>query len=315
LAGPAQPCTAYVLGIARSLPALLGAPSATAPGAELSIPGFGPAYVSGIMQTVEWAERTRTPLVLWVVDEPRENPNPWNRNLADTIRHLDLCGQVKGAVRMVTPMGDDNRGKDYTSMLDHLEIVATHATARSGKMIARAMKDPKIRLWVYNTGHDRLSNGLYLWRVGSGGKFEWHFNQWIEGAQQYPGREMHCPFLTYGGGPYTAAAPLEHKGALLLKEGMMTMSAGAADYRYVHTLQREVRQGKLSGESAAAVAEAEKLLAALRKAIPVLPKVKQLGADADLALVGAGIEDDGSLNLEQTKRRMAELIAKLQGGK
>ena len=307
-----QPLMTYALSIGRSLGGLLAPHRTLEIGEELRLKDFGAAFTSGIMQTVEWAQRTDTPLVLWVVDEPRETPNPWNRNLDDTIGYLRLVGQVEEAVRMVTPMGDTNRGKDYMPMLDHLEIVATHATASSRKMIARGMSDPKVRLWIYNTGRDRLSNGLYLWRVGATGKHEWHFCQTIYDGDRYPGREFHNPFVHYEFTQVTVPAPLSLPGGLLPMEGLLTMSTGASDFRYVHTLQRAVDEAKRRGAASPAVARAEKLLASLRKLIPVLPKVKKLAGEGDLAQVGGGIESDGTLNLEEIKRRMAERIVELQ---
>jgi hypothetical protein len=307
-----QPLLTSTLGIGRSIGPQLAGSKQLEIGEELKLKGFAPAFVSGTMQLVEWAQRTKTPLVQWVVDEPRETPNPWNRNLADTIAYLDLAGQAPGVVRMITPMGDTNGRKDYLPMLDHMEIVATHATVSSQRMIERAMKTGKPVLWIYNVGCDRLSNGLYLWRVGAQGKHEWHFNQGVADGDTYPGRETHNPFVNFEFTQVTAPAPLSMPGALLPMEGLVTMSGGVSDYRYLCTLEQALAAAKADTAKAAAVKKAEEYLASLRTQVPVLPKVRGL---TDLAAVGTGIEGDGKLNLEEVKRKLAELIVELQAGK
>ena len=314
-AAPAQRALVYTLSLGRAIGPKLAGGRPVGTGDELRLEGFATAYTSAVMQLTEWAQRAGVPIVHWVVDEPREQPNPWNRNFADTVSYLRLAGQVPGAVRMVTPMGDTNRGRDYLPMLDHMEIVATHATKSSARMIRRAMAGPKPALWIYNVGQDRYSNGFYVWRVGAGGKHEWHFNQWVSEAPAagYPGREMHNPFLAYEFGKATVPAPPEFPGAMLPTARLLTMSAGAADFRYLHTLERAVAARRSDAARAADVAEARKLLAALKKVIPVLPEVKGLASPEDLALVGKGIAG-GRPDLETWKRKVAELIARLQRG-
>ena len=307
-----QKAITYTLGLGRSIGGKLSRGKPTGIGGELRLPGFSPAYVSAVRQLVEWGEDTRTPMALWVVDEPREKPNPWNRNLDDTITYLKLTGKVEGAIRMVTPMGDQNHGKDYTPMLDHLEIVATHSTSRSRRMIERGMSDPELELWIYNTGKDRYSNGFYTWRVGATGKHEWHFNQWIHARTKgrYLGLDIHNPFLNYEHTSATVPAPLTYKGALLPKEGLLTMSMGVNDYRYLHTLEQAIAECKRKGVKATEVAEAQRFLDALRNVIPVLPEVKNLGAEADLALVGEGIEA-GKAALDTWREKVADLIVEI----
>lgn len=313
-ANPKQAAPVATLSIGRTIGRRMADGKALDNGDELRLPGFDTAFISGAMQLVEWGRRQGMPLVLWVVDEPREHPNPWNRNLEDTLCYLRLAGRVQGAVRTVTPMGDSNSGKDYLPLLDEVEIIDTHAGKSSARMIERAMTG-KPRLWLYNVGKDRYSNGFYLWRVGSGGKHEWHFNLWVQpGAPgRYPGRDIHNPFLNYEFTQATVPAPPNFKGALLPTDGLFSMAAGAADFRYLHTLQQAIAQCKRDGAKGEQVAEAEKFLAALRNVIPVLPDVRNLAGEKDLALVGQGIQDGAQTSLETWKKKIAELIVGLQG--
>ena len=303
----------YTLGMGRGIGNRLR--PGYAPGQELAAPGFGPAYVAAVRQLVDWANTTKTPLIHWVVDEPRETPNPWNRNLADTIAYCKLARQAPGATLLVTPMGDANTGVDYLPLLDHLDIVSTHPTHHSARMIERAMRDPKLGLHIYNAGKDRFSTGFYVWRVGATGKWEWHFNQWVHEARKdgYAGRDVHNPFLPYEHTAAAVPAPLSHKGGVLPKEEMFTTAQGIDDYRYVLTLEREIARAKAGGQRATAVAEAEAYLAALRNGIPVTPDVANLAGAADLALVGEGIKGDAADGVEAYRRKVADLIVKVQG--
>ena len=308
LATPMQRAPMSMLAAARQIQTMIS-PGSGAPGDELKLKGFGPAYVSAVMQMQEWSRENSVPLVFWLVDEPRENPNPWNRTLEDTLVHCDLAGQVKGAIRMVTPMGDTQSGKDYTVMCDHLEIVDTHAGKSSEKLMARAMNSGgKLELWIYNVGADRLSNGFYLWRVGATGKHEWHFNQQttVATGRKWPTSEPNVPFGAHAFNPYTVPAPLGFKGALLPMEGLMTMSIGANDYRYIFTLEQAIAACKAGKVNLDKAAEAEQFLVSLKSRIPVLPEVKNL---ADLAGVGEGL--DVNLNMEDTRAKIAEFITAL----
>lgn len=264
---------------------------------------------------VEWGKKNNVPLVEWMVDEPRENPNPWNRNLTDTIAYCDLAGKVEGAVRMVTPMGDSGAGKDYTVLLDHVEIIDTHANKTSEKLMTRAMKDAKPELWVYNTGADRYSNGFYIWRIGSGGKHEWHFSEWILGSStpKYLGRDVHNPFILYEYDPYSVSAPPSYPGALLVQEGFITMHDGAMDYRYLHALDQAIAKAEKANEKPDVVAQAKAYQEMLRKSISPIPTVENMASEADLAGLGSGIVEGFKKPIDEWRAQAAELIQKLEG--
>lgn len=297
------------LNIGREIGGLL-LRHAVKPGEEFTAEGFEKPYLDAMAQFVEYGKKNQLPLVLWLVDEPRENPNPWNRNLADTIRYCDLAGKIPGAVRMIDPMGDVNSDKDYLSLLDHVDIIDTHAGPASEKFITTAVKNRKPELWIYNTGKDRFSNGFYVWRAGATGKHEWHFSQWnYENPGKYPGKDLHNPLMVYEIGDATAAAPLNYRGGLLPKESLFTMAAGVNDYRYIWTLQQAIGHinQKENDPLAPIAAEAQKFLDDLKTKIPLIPEVKNL---TDLAAVGEGISGGGEV--ENWKRKVGEYIVKLQ---
>ena len=313
LANDHQKAMPYMLSVARAIGNRLGQRGIEGRN-EVEMAGFETAYYSAVQQTVNWAADNGVPLILWVVDEPREMPNPWNRNLDDTIAHLKIIEGMPGATRMSTPMGDTNKGKDYMPLLDHLEVVATHPTPHSAKMIARAMKDPELGLWIYNAGRDRYSNGFYVWRVGATGKFEWHFSMWTHEKKRggYMGSEMHNPFLNYEYNGTFVSAPLTYKGAVLPTESLMTMSMGINDYRYLYTLERAIAAAGEDGTKQPALKEATQFLADLRQGIPVIPETKGLSSVQNLADVGKGLAGDQRLMLDTWRRQVAALIVALQ---
>ena len=86
--------------------------------------------------TLPFAQRTGVRMYDRIVDEPREVPNPWNRNLEHTNLYGDMMKQAGFATAFVTPMSDSSGGKDYTSLVDHADILSVHAGA-APKIVAR----------------------------------------------------------------------------------------------------------------------------------------------------------------------------------
>ena len=266
-----------------------------------------PYYLDAIRQYKAFAAKMDLPFAVETVDEPREMPNPWNRNMVQTNKYADWIGEVGGLKTFVTPMGDTQSGKDYTPLVDHHDIVSVHATSSSRRMIAKTKRLGKT-LWFYNTGKDRFSWGFYNWRMQSKGRWEWHFAWGGGGAADYP-----CPDERYtsftGHNGYAIRAPYwEYPGGMLFKSDYLNMAQGITDYAYLVTLQKAIAASK----KPAAAKKARDFLAALRKAIPELPKVKGIASAEDGALVGAGIETPVAENSAMWRRRIAELIEELK---
>ena len=111
-------------------------------------------------------------------------------------RHHQLRedGEAGGADRLRDAMSDGNGGKDYTALVDHVDVVSIHAWKASEKLLKQSAEKKKT-LRLYNTGMDRYSWGFYAWRVGAAGRWEWHFCFAEDQAKGgYPGREWHNPF-------------------------------------------------------------------------------------------------------------------------
>ena len=280
------------------------------PGLELRQPGFGAYFVNAMLQEHDFIRRIGMPVALQVADEPREAPNPWNRNLADSIVYGDLMREA-GVTSFITPMGDTESGKDYTVLADHADIISTHAWKGSAGLIARTHEKGKT-LWLYNTGMDRFSWGFYNWRARSEGRWEWHFC-WPDDAARggYPGREWYNPFTSvHGFAPY--APPADYPGGMLFQSKFLDVAEGINDYAYLVTLDEAVRAAASDPKRADAVKEAKEFLAALDRAIPELPGAKGLLNEGDGALVGMGVDDEARLQAPHWRETIARLLKALK---
>ena len=280
------------------------------PGLELRQPGFREYFLNAMRQNKEFIRRTGLPVALEVADEPREAPNPWNRNLADSIAYGDLMHEA-GVTSFITPMSDTGSGKDYTVLADHVDIISTHAWKGSAGLIERTHEKGKT-LWLYNTGMDRFSWGFYNWRARSEGRWEWHFCFPDDSARGgYPGREWYNPFTgSHGFAPY--APPADYPGGMLFQSKFLDVMEGVNDYAYLITLNEAIRTAEADGKHAAAVKEAKAFLAALDRAIPELPGAKGLLNAGDGALVGMGVDDRARLQAPHWRETIARLLIALK---
>ena len=280
------------------------------PGCEMEDPRLKPLYQDYLRQYAEFVKTTNLPVAIEIVDEPREVPNPWNRNLADTNRYADWMREAGITTGFVTPMGDVGGGKDYSSIADHASIVSTHAGKGSERLMRKTLAAGK-PLWIYNVGMDRLSWGFYLGRIGAVGHWEWHFNWYEPGSTQgYPNSgEWFNPFTTCDG--FAPRASASYPGSMLFKSAYFTVAEGIADAAYLTTLTDALQKAARDPRKAEAVTAARAFIAELERAIPFLPDVHGLASEADGALVGQGLHTPAGERCEEWRRRVAQLIIAL----
>jgi hypothetical protein len=281
------------------------------PGAELRHPDFRKYFLDAAKKYHAFIESTGLPVVVTSVDEPRERRiNSWNRNYDDTLAYCDMMREV-GLVTCVNPMRDVDHyvRKSYLGFIDHVDVLSTHAWEQSKEFMRQTLEKKKT-LWLYNCGKDRYSWGFYNWRMGSNGRWEWHFcwaRQSAEGG--YPGREWYNPFTGLHG--LNPAAPYAtFRGGVLPQSAMLDMADGITDYAYVYTLTEALGRPQV-GAKAQVAAEARAFLDALKKAMPEFPKVKGLAPGADGSAVGMGIDDEARLHVDDWRRRIAAYLKEL----
>ena len=308
---PRQMSMTSTLGMGRALAKTrlgLGEQEDRQPGCEFDHPEFHGMFLESARKFGAFQKQCPLPLAVQSVDEPREIPNPWNRNLAHTDLYADWLHEAGVNQVFVTPMGDGDAAKDYTVLVDHHDIISTHAGPRSEKLMTLTLQKGKT-LWLYNIGMDRLSWGFYNWRVGSAGRWEWHFCFSDHGADNgYVNEEWYNPFTGLDGSAPRAPYATQ-KGAMLFKSRFLTVADGITDTAYLVTLEQRLAKGNAKPET---VQKARALLDAIRSEIPFLPVVAGMeGADSG-ALVGGGIKAPASAKCETWRREIGELLIELK---
>ncbi len=296
--------------IGRKLPGSKGAKVDQNPGIELRQPGFHELAVDAYKKYKAYIDSTGVPVAAEVVDEPREHPNPWNRNLKDTIAYAKMLKEA-GLRRFITPMGDSNNGVDYTPLVDNTDIISVHAWNKSARMIDKAA-ETGTDLWIYNTGKDRYSWGFYNWRMNSKGRWEWHF-RWTTGTArgEYPGQEWHNPFTKTQALSTPAPSEKKYPGSMVFRSDYFNIAEGITDLAYIYTLENCIKKNKDAKSSE----PAQKFLADLRKALPKFANVKGMADGASGALVGKGLEGDAKNHVNKWREEIAGHIIALSEGK
>ena len=232
--------------------------------------------------------------VIWAVDEPREKHlNPWNRDLVDTLKTTRLLSQVKALKVSVTPMADLQDGVDYLPMLKTLDVLQTHAWQRSERFIAQARKD-KIPWWSFNSGTSRYSWGVQNYVLDAVGRWQWHYN--FTSFVPYPNNPLAKRSV------YSVVYP-SPKG-LVPAVNFEIAREGTDDYRYVLTLEREL---KSSTANKGVKAEAKALLA----------EIKSLAPWAGEGMSGTGVGGSGDFlfksasGYDKLRARIAQMIVRL----
>jgi hypothetical protein len=308
---PLQFQMAESLGVARAIGRRLGCKVDQNPGCEFDNPKLKPLYVDFAKKFADFIKKQNLPVMVEIVDEPREVPNPWNRNLKQTNLYGDWLKEGGIPFTFVDPMGDSQSGKDYTSLIDHSDIVSTHAGKGSERLMTMTPEKKKL-LHLYNTGMDRLSWGFYNWRVGSVGRWEWHFCFSEGGGKDgyLNDHEWFNPFT--GNDGFAPHAPSSYPGAMLFKSVFLTCSEGITDSAYIVTLEKALAAAEGDAAKSATVAKAKEFLAQLKTTIPFLPGVKGIASAAEGAKVGEGLMVKEASNIENWRRQIGEFLTALK---
>lgn len=281
------------------------------PGVEFTLPEFRTKYFEAMNQYKTWTQQFDLPLAMEIVDEPREVPNPWNRRRDETIRYAKWVKEL-GFDGFVTFITDENMGKDYTPVVDHVAIVSVHAWDKSARLIERARKLNK-PLWYYNVGMDRFSWGFYNWAMNSKGRWEWHFCfPEPGGVDGHPNiHEWYSPFTNLAGlanhAPY-----FDMPGGMTFRSDFFTTAEGITDYAYCHTLQLAIAAQAAQADKAAVVAEARAFLESVRKAVPEYTDIKGMQSPDAAALVGQGLNTPVAHMTDAWRKRIANQLIRLQ---
>lgn len=96
---PEQMQMGNTLGLARTIGRRylgMGANIDQNPGSEMAKPELKGLYIDGIKKFTAYVDKMGVPVAFETVDEPREVPNPWNRNLVHTNTYADWIREAGG---------------------------------------------------------------------------------------------------------------------------------------------------------------------------------------------------------------------------
>jgi len=313
---PKQYSMGTTLGMARTIARKLGMSPLVdqQPGVEFQKKELKGLYQDAVKKFAAYIQQSNLPVAFESVDEPREHPNPWNRNLDQTNTYADWIKAACSIPVFVTPMGDENSGKDYISLVDHHDILSIHAWQASKRTMARA-RDAQKTLWFYNTGMDRLSWGFYSWKMSAVGRWEWHWSS--DGLVPVDG----YPCALDGFTPFTVCADMALRapygspsfpGGFAFKSAFLSASEGISDYAYILTIESALAAAKDHPAKAKVAGEAQTFLNALRQSIPDFPSIKNMSAPDAGALVGAGLDTPVANLTPAWRSRIAEFLIQLK---
>lgn len=261
------------------------------------------AYRSIVREGMRLQEERGWPEILWYISD--ELSNYREEGAARGVKLARLLADIPGA-RILASMN----GPYEHIMVPHLDIsmpnFAFPVTGETVEMVRGHGSD----LWLYNIGlTDRLTYGLYPWRVRAGGRFQWHYrgiggDQWDDGA----------------GNPASAYA-VSFNSPREVVPGLWAQAAreGVYDHRYAVTLEKSVEKARANPafDSDANLREkvrvAQQLIEHLEARIPVdIREAAGFRVDPRSAGEAIGGEFRDTDNIDRVRWSMARMIVELE---
>jgi hypothetical protein len=241
-----------------------------------------------------WSEAHKDfKFVYWVTDEPREmNDTGFNLNFAQTMELVKICKQVKGLKCMVTIENNGEKGTDYPAMVQLLDATLKYHSNKNGWKIIEAARKLNT-YYTYNSGVGRYDYGIHAWRIGSLGKYEWHW--------QFGGIDTFSPAFTQSVYVY------RYKDDLFTSPMYERASEGVTDYKYLYTLGKKIKEA-LAGtdeKKKKAAGEAKAYLDELYSKTPDFIE-SRFGNEGD-----AGLPITGNVQLEEWRWKLAQYLEAL----
>lgn len=261
------------------------------------------AYKSLVREGMRHQAERGWPEILWYTSDERSNYR--EEGAKQGVELVKLLRQVPEA-RSIASMN----GPWEHVMVPHLDIsmpnIAFPITDETIAMIHEAGSE----LWLYNCGSQRMTLGLYPWRVQAGGRFQWHYRQmggqqWDDGTGR--GSTQYSIALT------TPDEVVPALAAQIQRESIY-------DHRYVVTLENAIEsaKGRLVDGGGQALRQrmekAEEFVGYLRSRVPVdVREVIGFRIDPRAAEAAIGGEFRNTDNLDRVRWAAAQLIMELEG--
>lgn len=261
------------------------------------------AYLGLVRDGARHQEARGWPEILWYISDERSNYREEGARQGQALARL--LREVPEA-RSIASMN----GPFEHIMVPELDIsmpnIAFPITGETVEMI----REHDSRLWLYNCGDQRLTLGLYPWRVEAGGRFQWHYRQ-LGGEQWDDGT---------GRGSTRYSISFSTPDGVVPGLASQVVREAIYDHRYIVTLEKAMADARASLAVSADAALADALSRAgefvdyLRSRVPVdIREVIGFRVDPRAASAAIGGEFRNTDNLDRVRWAMARLIMELRG--
>ena len=267
---------------------------------------FSAPFKDAVAKTHKWMMENGNPNYIFdVFDEPREQGlNDWNRNMADTIKYLELCREIPGVKTEVIIMADTNSDKDYTRMVPFLDVVNTHQWPKSKGLMQKAKELGK-SIWTNNNGFGRASWGFCLWRAGITGRWQYAYYGFKKTDKPFSPVRM----MSDAPGKSNARVSYSATRGIIPSIKYEWVREGIDDYKYIITLESLINDLSLNKSAKESLEKAKRVLDKIHKEIPYYPPT---GLVTGTESGEGGGEGDLSGSLDGLRWDVAQSILELQ---
>ncbi|HWL54458.1 MAG TPA: hypothetical protein VNQ90_18610 [Chthoniobacteraceae bacterium] len=255
------------------------------------------AYRSLVKNFHQYARSRNWPEIIWQVSDELSNQG---RKAAE--RGARVAGSIADipGVRTVAGMN----GSVEEVMIPHLNIAMPNYGFPITRELVERLRQSGTEMWAYNCGDQRVALGLWTWRVGITGRYQYHYrvsvaDPWNDAG----GRGLFSKYCISYPGPDGPLPSVKSDAA----------RAAITDHRYMVTLERLVEQSRNDPAKAAEVEAARAFIDDLRESLPIDPR-EMMGRNLDPRDSGGDLKsifrsDDA---LQRIRWAIARHILKLQ---
>lgn len=193
-------------------------------------------------------------------------------------------------------------------MVPHVDISMPNIAFPITSETLELLQKHNSKLWLYNCGTQRMTLGLYPWRVKAGGRFQWHYRQ--QGGEQWDDGT--------GRGSSKYAISFNSPGAVIPALGAQTVREAIYDHRYIVTLEKAIAEAqslpaeKIGAKLRQRLLRAEEFVAFMTARVPVdVREMIGFRIDPRAAEAALGGEFRNTDNLDRCRWSMALLTQEL----
>ncbi len=205
-------------------------------------------YRSLVANVQKEAQEKKWPEILWYISDEVKDAVDLSVKAAQTL--ADMPG-----VRTIS----STNSPQEKQLISHVDIIMPNFAFPITEEVVSEIKPSKTELWVYNCGQQRLTLGLWSWKMEAKGRFQWHYRYPAAEPWDDPGGGGQAKYCISYQGP-DGPIPTVHSDIL---------RAAITDHRYLATLEKLVAEHKNNPTFSRQVKAAENFMNDLRERLPV----------------------------------------------